>query len=560
MLETVEVKDYETLNNNKILSLLNDKDKTTIEEYYKNRFPIYYVKKENFNLERELEKYDAGEYWILPNPLCRKDIFEGKIDNIKNLCIPNEKFLKHMFRYNQTLKAFSNILCKGAFKVLEQYNEKDVWNYFKDIYFIYTEKGNNYIGHMDTKTKLDFFPTAYEFQYLTLLKVLKIGKVPFESIRKQTLEFIEKHTGSNYHNIDKNTYIKLVNMGRFDIIDEVFNAKIKKLDSNKRLVIADLFAGEAEWLSLFKKMCYYNDTYIIANEIEFNRYTECKKRKLHMTTNFAFEELKGKIPEYFIDIMLFNPPYGETDGERNVKRFFNMMLENDYLSVEAKVIFILNTDDVLLMYNEIKKYFVLSNPYRITDNEGNRLDQLCFVGNYNQFYEREYPTYDVEEFIDRANRSQTSLLSEIFLDRTQYYTLKDVNQYFDKMKFENNPEMYMSNIESDCWGSVIHNLTIDTFQGKKIKLAEKPRDIGGAANLISSGLINGEIEGKHEHCIAAGISEQTVKSINEDGDIEVVKKSMPFLSVLNAGKIFEITSAKTKDNVIIQDDGTVVVV
>lgn len=518
------------------------------------------MKKEEFKLERELEKFEAGDYYIFANPMCRKDIFEGKIDTIKNLCIPNEKFLKHMFRYNQTLKAFSNILTKGMFKVLEQYNEKDVWKYFKDIYFIYTEKGKKYIGHMDTKTKLDFFPTAYEFQYLTLLKVLRMKKVPFESIRKQTLNFIEKNLGDAYSEINRNTYIKLVNMGRFDIIDEVFFSKVKSYESNNKLVIADLFAGEAEWLSLFKKMCYYQDTYIIANEIEFNRYTECKKRKLHMTTNFAFEELKGKIPEDFIDIMLFNPPYGETDGERNVKRFYNMMLENNYLSQSAKVIFVLNTDDVLLMYNEINKHFSLSNPYRINDNEGNRLDQLCFVGQYNEYFERGYSIYDVEQFIEKANNNETNLLREIDLDKYQSYSLKDVNQCFDKMKIINNPELYLSNIESDCWNTIINNLTIDTFQGKKIKLAEKPRDIGGAANLISSGLINGEIEGKHEHCIAAGISEQEVKTINENGDIEIVRKSMPFLSVLNAGKIFEITSAKTKDNVQIEEDGTVVVV
>lgn len=517
------------------------------------------MKKEEFKLERELEKFESGDYYIFANPMCRKDIFEGKIDTIKNLCIPNEKFLKHMFRYNQTLKSFSNILTKGEFDVLKQYETKEIWKYFKDLYFIYTEKGNKYIGHMDTKTKLDFFPTSYEFQYLTLLNLLRINKVPQEAIRKQTLNFVEKHTGDNYYNINRNTYIKLVEMGRFDIIDELFSAKIKNYESDTRLVIADLFAGEAEWLSLFKKMCYYNETYIIANEIEFNRYTECKKRKLHMTTNFAFEELKGKIPEEFIDIMLFNPPYGETDGERNVRRFYNMMLDNNFLNNYSKVVFVLNTDDVLLMFNEISKNFSLSSPYRINDNEGNRLDQICFIGQYNEYYERGYSNYNAEEFIENANNKNTNMLIELNLDKYQSYVLKDVNQYFDKMKITNNPELYLSNIESDCWNTIINNLTIDTFQGKKIKLAEKPRDIGGAANLISSGLINGEIEGKHEHCIAAGISEQEVKTINENGDIEIVRKSIPFLSVLNAGKIFEITSAKTKDNVQIEDDGTVVV-
>lgn len=530
-----------------------------ISNYYSEGFPIYYLKKENYNLELKTEKISAGDYYILINPMCRKDIFEGKIDTIKKLCIPNEKFLQHMFRYNQTLKSFSEILIKGRFNVLEQYNEKDIWNYFKDIYFIYTENGTNYIGHMDTKTKLDFFPTAYEFQYLTLINLLQIIVKPEESIKKQTLKFIKDNTGDSYNYIDEQTYFKLIDMGRFDIIDEVFRAKLKFSTNNEKLVIADLFAGEGEWLNLFKKMCYYSQTYIVGNEIELNRFKECKKKKIHLSMNYAFEELYNKIPREFVNIMLFNPPYGETDGERNVKRFFNMMIKNNYLSKGAKVVFVLNEADVLLIYNEIDKYFDLSLPIRLSNNESDRLKQICFIGELTNKKDRGNNNYNAQEFVELSKTSLELYKKRSRINEYQYYFYKDINSYFDSMKVFNNPEMYLSNVDSECWSNIMHQLTIDTFQGKKIKLAEKPKDIGAAANLISSGLINGEIEGKHEHCIAAGISEQTIKRVNEDGDIEVIKKSMPFLSVLNGGKIFEITSAKNNDNVIIQDDGTVVV-
>ena len=56
-----------------------------------------------------------------------------------------------MFRYNQTLKAFEEILEKGHFDVLNQYDTNVVWHYFKDNHNSYTEKQGNYIGHLESR-------------------------------------------------------------------------------------------------------------------------------------------------------------------------------------------------------------------------------------------------------------------------------------------------------------------------------------------------------------------------------------------------------------------------
>lgn len=561
----VEVKPYETLSNNKLLNGLSEEDYNTVMEYYQQKFPIYYVLKERFKLELKLEKFESGDYYILINPMCRKDIFDGKIDTIKNLSIPNEKFLNHMFRYNQTLKAFSTILERGKFDVTNQYELKDIWNYFKDIHFSYTQKGEKYIGHMDTKTKLDFFPTAYEFQYASLMSVTNVKKKFEDHIRKSTLKFIETNLGTTYINIDANTYKELIKMGRFDIIDEVFRVHIKNNDeSDGKIVIADLFAGEGEWLNLFKKMAYYSDTYLIANEIERNRFMKCKEKKFHMSINKAYEELEVDIPKNFINILLFNPPYGVTDGERNVQRFFKMLLKDKYLNEYSSVIFVLNSDDYEFIFKDlINNFMITEKPFRITGNEGERLDQICVIGR-KLFSERNFVDVSgkFEEFIEEANKSNSFdnyFENLIENNKRPYYGLQNVTRCFDNHKVKMNPEMYLSKADSDCWNSLINSVSIDTFQGKRIKLAERPRDIGAAANLISSGLINGEIEGQHEHCIAAGISEQESRQIDESGNVVVLRKSAPFLSVLTGGNIVEITKIKNEDNVIIEDDGTVVV-
>ena len=139
------------------------------------------------------------------------------------------------------------------------------------------------------------------------------------------------------------------------------------------------------------------------------------------------------------------------------------------------------------------------------------------------------------------------------------YDGKNITARFDRFNVTKNPNLYKSDIDSDAWREFMNAVTIETFQGKTIKLAEKPRNIGAAANLISSGLINGEIEGEHEHCIAAGITEQISRNVDEEtGNIIVTKKSAPFLSVLTGGNIVQITQCGS-DPIEIRDDGTVVV-
>ena len=237
-----------------------------------------------------------------------------------------------------------------------------------------------------------------------------------------------------------------------------------------------------------------------------------------------------------------------------------MLIKDKYVDEYGIVIGVFNERDFEVILPKLSRYCSVEYAFRLEDSkaETERLKQVCVIFTICGKQESEYYT-GVKE---RETREMLDIPYEYTKNSYRAgrkYDGKNITARFDRFNVTKNPNLYKSDIDSDAWREFMNAVTIDTFQGKKIKLAEKPRDIGGAANLISSGLINGEIEGKHEHCIAAGISEQEVKTINENGDIEIVRKSIPFLSVLNAGKIFEITSAKTKDNVQIEDDGTVVV-
>ena len=572
MLETVEVteqpivelKDYEKIENNKILKGLSDEDYIQVINYFNEKFPVFYVSKNKWDKNPDKFRYDnlnsinAKDYYIFINPLCRKDIFDGKIDLVKNLCEKNYKFLDHMFRYNKTLKAFKSILVKGHFEVLEQYEPNIIWHYFKDNHNSYTEKKGNYIGHLESRSKLEYFPTNYEFQYKALPYVCNIEMKDTDFIRKSTINFIQKYAVTS----DKRKlYESLISMGRYDIIDECFKINIlcqNGKDNGYKVVIADLFAGEGEWLNTFKKLTVNKDVYIIANEIEKNRMLECKSKKFNNVIWGAYEELNDKIPKDFIDIMLFNPPYGETDGQRNVVRFFDMLLEDKYMEEYNNVVIgVFNEKDLELILPKLSRYCDVKTVFKMENNEAEseRLKQYCVIFTIEKYPNSEYYINDLM----KQTREMMETDKEISFNFYRKYNGKNINARFDTFNVTKNPEMYKSNINSDAWREFENSVTIETFQGKTIKLAEKPRNIGAAANLISSGLINGEIEGEHEHCIAAGITEQITRNVDaETGNIIVTKKSAPFLSVLTGGNIIQITQSGS-DPIEIKEDGTVVV-
>ena len=557
----VEIKEYETIIGNKVLAELSKEDYEKVKGYFDEKFPIYFMKKENYNLDRnDFTKFEAGENYIFINPLCRKDIFDGRINNIKNLVESNFKFLNHMFRFNKTLKAFSEILDKGKFDVLKQYDKNSVWEYFKEVHYSYTEKQGKYIGHMETKSKLDYFPTNYYVQYITLPEVVGLTTKLPEFIRKSTLEFIKKHTGHTYEQFCKKTYYKLVEMGRFDIIDEVFKSNLITSRDHK-VVISDLFAGEGEWLGLYKKMCPYKATYTLANEIEFNRYTECKNKKFSNVIYGAYEALSDKVPKNFIDIMLFNPPYGETDGQRNVERFFDMLVKDNYMENGSKIIFVINKNDYNYMINKFCEYVDFEMAIEVDSGaEQDRLKQVCLIG---EFYNRKENVYFVNKRLERVQNllknNDITTQSHFSFGIEMWIRGKNITETFDKFNVFKNPRMYQSNKASDAWKELMNMTRIETFQGKTIKLAERPRNIGAAANLIAAGLINGEIEGEHEHCIAAGTKEQLINTLDpETGNIIVTKQSAPFLTVLTGGTVINITENKS-DTVSIEEDGSVVV-
>ncbi|WP_297489030.1 hypothetical protein [uncultured Cetobacterium sp.] len=573
--EKVELDAENNIDNNVLLVGMADKDKQDVLDNFSIGIPMYYGLLDNQqSIDKECGKdyIVNGDKIIFINPLGTKKVFEGRVEPLKKAIKSSEAFLKSMIKYNNTLRDFTKVLEKGKFEILDQYSPKDIRHYILGEFNNYTTKGEKYVGHMDTKSKMDFFPTNFEFQYASLLEVFSVG-IKKGLIKKGTSNFIYK----NFRFVKDLEEIKtdklkwlyrgLIRMGRFDIIDEIFILRTQTLHSD-RIVVADLFAGEGEWLNLYKKLGSYYDIFTVANEIEENRFEKIREKKFNEMTNKAYEELV-EIPKKLIDVCLFNPPYGASNGENNVNKFLNMMIEDDYLNDDAKVIFAIREDDTMAILEDIFKNFMIKTDtiFRHDGNEYDKLKQICFVGVKRYSPINHLGRLDRIEFDDVKDKIKK--LSKRSFEELALWKIKqdsypapvygsDVSLKYDNLKIENNPDMYLSDNDS-VWSKIQSALSIETFSGKTVKLPNEPRTFGAIANLIASGLINGEIEGENPHCLAAGVKESITQVINEDGDLIVTKKMLPFCSILSEdGKIIEVASGTEESTVDVRDDGLVV--
>lgn len=313
-------------------------------------------------------------------------------------------------------------------------------------------------------------------------------------------------------------------------------------------VIADLFAGEGEWLKLFKTMCEKPNA-LIANELETNRYMSMIKENLvDYHYNLAFEELQ--LPKRVIDIMLFNPPYGQTNGERNVRRYLRMIIERDILNYNSVVVFVVKTDDLLNCIDIITQNFKSLLGYKTHEEEFKKFGQLVL------FAELRAKPLDLDRASDVAKYKQDSEKNKEYINKIKdeyfcpsyigkkcYSTNKntDYEKSFENFKFIQDKNVRVS-IMDKAWKWLINDTKIIDLSEEEMFIP-KPLKSGELANVIASGRINGEIElenGLAHHIAVGGVkqltSNQKVKITNKQGitesKLETTIQNLPYLNLL----------------------------
>lgn len=327
-------------------------------------------------------------------------------------------------------------------------------------------------------------------------------------------------------------------------------------------VVADLFCGKGEWLSLFKsnvaKRDFYKDNILIGNELDENRYKEMKEiYDIDYTFNKPFEDLQ--LPKYIVDIMLFNPPYGEYNGVRNAKKYLQMIFDRELMSVNSAIVLVLNETDMRDCQSLVARYLEKLTMFKVNQEEFEKFGQYVLIG-----LVKEKP-YDLNNLQDVANYKEEfakvgSLIDYIVNEKIEF----DIcNLFYYNYKISSSVDMvhkeFVDYQETKITGDKISykdkaykwlmNMTLVESLAEKTIDVPKPLKTGEIANIISSGKINGEISldnGEAKHIVVGGVktvtSNEIIKVKNKKGELEnklvTTKTSVPYLNILinNNGK------------------------
>lgn len=421
-------------------------------------------------------------------------------------------------------------------------------------------------------TKLNFYPThTYEiYRILGTLGRISIGISEREEL-KQYLgkdkynKIMVKAMDNDINPIDM-LYDYILDVGDIDALRRYFNVSFG-YSGNQTFTIADMFAGEGEWLKMFKTTILPEEIsqgiyssarlHLIANELESNRFEKVDSNEyIDEAYNKAFEDFND-IPEGSISLMLYNPPYGETNGIRNVKHYLQMILNKKLIfnskgtgvNCNGKIVMVVRKDDLLDSLPLIVRYFEVDKDhlYKVHEEEYNKYKQFvvhaslrtdCY--DYTILDDSIKIQNEVQELTDIINKDPE-------FDPRMYnmsiYNIPEVPYYemIKNYKVVQESSYVISDLNNDNWGWIKEITGIETMDETRIKKPLAPKS-GELANIIASGMINGEMEidGKGKHIVAGGMKqkvyEENITEETSDGSEQLVKKKMlysePYLNIL----------------------------
>lgn len=415
-------------------------------------------------------------------------------------------------------------------------------------------------------SKLMYFPTETKETY-RLLGLL--GRINIDYIKKSYLkEYIynkeqwqEFQCKSLDYNIpmDLALYDYWLFSNQYDMIREYCTYEIGFKNDNN-IIISDYFAGEGLWLDCFKSFIPLSDNcnkfLLIANELEENRFKVIKDNSnIDDCFNSSFEELN--LPKNSCSLCLFNPPYGSTNNVRNVKYYINLILNRKllYNPTNTKdyktgyMVFVIRKDDFLDSLDVICKNFdVLRNSiYKVNPKEYAKFKQYIFIAKLKRFpYDLNNIT-DAIDFQKQYNEIKNIIESEPEFQLSMYNTYQMMNYpYIDYQIAKENHQYiqvsqnYMS--KNDNVWKWIKDITELKNLGEEKLTVPKPLKLGEIANILASGMINGEIEldSKGRHVVIGGTKKIEKKEVNtykdDNGEkvteTKIIKMSLPYLNIL----------------------------
>lgn len=376
-------------------------------------------------------------------------------------------------------------------------------------------------------SKMMYYPTDLKEVYRV---AGIISRLSFYSVIKNVLTTEEYDTVSRTalttgKDIKFCLYDYWVNLGEFEKIDKHFYF------SSIGCVALDPFAGEGEWLSTFKKMIGVTT---VAVEIDKSRHDKIEADfKLHC----AFED--AILPEQQHGLLLFNPPYGETNKVRNVRYYLEMILERDLLTRNAGIIAVIRGDDFLNCFDLFFKNFEIESFYRVNETEFNRYKQFVITGRKKEdlnFSEAQYMA-DKEHYRKRVEEAAPFNLSD-YLPSSWYLPYATASDYRKRLTSAKQIQKTKNQYSSfdECWDWATSEYAPTVASDFELTMARNPK-ISELATILASGIINGEVADPiAPHVVSAGVKQITQKSLEETEDgatqLKEIRMSRPELNIL----------------------------
>lgn len=383
-----------------------------------------------------------------------------------------------------------------------------------------------------------------------------IGDSAFQEIQNQYL----KDSAHGAHDILVHQYDYLVEQEDYEVINEFFKYNLGFGIGHTEVTVFDPFAGEGDWLTLFKTAMKPVATCpkitLIANELEKRRYSKIKENNsIDFNYNEAFEKLNA-IPSNSVSLLLYNPPYGNTNGERNVERYLKTIVERDIIcradvaGSAGKIVMVIRKDDLINSLPTIVKHFEIDNQmiYKTHEEEHDKFKQYVVVATKNSVPLDETNTYQAKFMQRQIDTAMKAIESE------QEYSPRIQPSFFggglphvefaeisENLRVAQDQSYELSDTNNQNWQWLMEDTELKEREHETI---DKPVDIkvGELANIIASGMVDGVIScsKRGKHIVAGGVEsrlrEEQVTELDRKGkEQDIIKTTLysePYLNVL----------------------------
>jgi len=423
------------------------------------------------------------------------------------------------------------------------------------------------------ESKLQFYPTQEieTYRLLGLLGDLQLDYIK-ERYLKEHLFGKEEYNQLYLQSLDNNIpfrfviFEKWLKEKKYDYIKSYFTIKFGSHSYNNRsenfpITICDPFAGESRWLDTFKsfmpKNDYSGDILLIGNELESNRFNYFKDNpNIDEKYNKSFEELN--LPTSSCSLILFNPPYGsQTNGIRNVRWYLQMIIDRKIIynlpnSKDYKtgyMVFVIRKDDFIDSLDIICQHFdVLKNAiYKVNPEEYAKYKQYIFIARLKNNSFNLNNVTDAMDYQKHYNDIKIIIESEPEFELNMYDTYRMMNYpYVDyETAKENNQyvqvsENYISKNDS-VWKWIKDITELKNLGEEKLTIPKPPKP-GEIANILASGMVNGDmdLDGKGKHVVIGGtkkVEKRETNTYKDDNgekitETKIIKMSLPYLNIL----------------------------